>query len=706
MLFLVWVLIKDVTEFFFDSMSFPPPVNHTEEVIEEYDPRTGKILTRYLKGKLLGKGGFAKCYEFTDLASGRTYACKLIEKKSLAKPKTQQKLRSEVKIHSSLRHPYIVKFEHFFEDTENVYLLLEICTQQTMMELLKRKRRLDECEVTYLMKQTFEGVKYMHDRSIIHRDLKLGNLFLSDKMEVKIGDFGLAAQLEFDGERKLTVCGTPNYIAPEILDGGKHGHSFEVDIWSLGVILYTLLVGKPPFETADIKMTYHKIRHSSYTFPDDVGVSYNAKRLIQRILQSNPECRPSLADIIADPFFTHRDIPYACPSTLWPTGMPAGAKDHSTAPSRPKSSPMKSAAARPRDPLKAITNVPEPHQASKSPTSGRHQPSPPHVRPRTVEDLPKAALDPASQPKYTSNGSGRHPAAACSTPRDAISAGVSKAVGGMADIQDARLVPEPCGPPAPVELPVHDVVQHKQNVLDEEDKQNLTQMHQNLSMCIQHAPQPVSREIPTIAFKPSVWVTEYSDFTAKYGLAYRLSYGHIGAAFNDGTKMVWDSLADRVEYLARNREKADVRSGKPQEERTVCKTEDFPESLKKKITLITYFRSYFAKYRGKNVTYPIVQANPATNHYQGSGEEPCLVYVKQWMRHSHALVFRLSNRCFQVSFFDGADILLSSEAKLVTYTDPKGQSKTFALEAGKIQHSDFAERLEYTQKILFQIMHK
>jgi len=88
-------------------------------------------------------------------------------------------------------------------------------------------------------------------------------------MEIKLGDFGLATRLEFDEEKKRTICGTPNYIAPEILDD-KIGHSYPVDIWSLGVIIYTLLIGKPPFETADVKTTYKKIRANTYSFPDSV----------------------------------------------------------------------------------------------------------------------------------------------------------------------------------------------------------------------------------------------------------------------------------------------------------------------------------------------------------------------------------------------------------------------------------------------------
>jgi polo-like kinase 1 len=91
-------------------------------------------------------------------------------------------------------------------------------------------------------------------------------------MQVKLGDFGLATKLDFEGERKRTVCGTPNYIAPEIIDNTNtsSGHSYEVDIWSFGVIVYTLLVGRPPFETADVKTTYKKIRSVEYQFPDTV----------------------------------------------------------------------------------------------------------------------------------------------------------------------------------------------------------------------------------------------------------------------------------------------------------------------------------------------------------------------------------------------------------------------------------------------------
>ena len=102
-----------------------------------------------------------------------------------------------------------------------------------------------------------------------------------------MGDFGLATKLAFEGERKRTICGTPNYIAPEILSG-KHGHSYEVDVWSIGVIIYTLLIGKPPFETKDVKTTYKRIRMNAYSFPEHVTISAEARKLIKSILVTDP----------------------------------------------------------------------------------------------------------------------------------------------------------------------------------------------------------------------------------------------------------------------------------------------------------------------------------------------------------------------------------------------------------------------------------
>lgn len=147
---------------------------------------------QYQRGKLLGKvkknsfyrfnlhskkGGFAKCYEFTNLHTGQIYAAKVIDKSTLVKSKTRQKLSSEIKIHSSMNHKHIVKFEKYFEDSKNVYILLEICRCRTLMELLRKRKRITENEAKYFIRQILSALEYMHGKMVIHRDLKV--FFLS-----------------------------------------------------------------------------------------------------------------------------------------------------------------------------------------------------------------------------------------------------------------------------------------------------------------------------------------------------------------------------------------------------------------------------------------------------------------------------------------------------------------------------------------------
>jgi len=299
-----------------DQPSKQEPDPGTAVVEEKIIKVTGDVQTRkYFKGRLLGKGGFAKCYEFTCSENKKIFAAKVVAKSGLVKSRAKQKLISEIKIHKSLHHPQIVAFEHYFEDTENVYILLEMCQNQTLNELLKRRKRLTEIEVQCYIVQLIKALKYLHSHRVIHRDLKLGNLFLTEKMELKVGDFGLATKLDFEGERKRTVCGTPNYIAPEILDG-KTGHSYEVDIWSLGVIIYTLIIGKPPFETRDVKTTYKRIKMNAYTFPESAIISEAAKNLISQILVLDPGKRPTLDQILTHDFFNQgTSIPKLLPTS-------------------------------------------------------------------------------------------------------------------------------------------------------------------------------------------------------------------------------------------------------------------------------------------------------------------------------------------------------------------------------------------------------
>jgi serine/threonine protein kinase len=127
-------------------------------------------------------------------------------------------LASEIEIHKSVKSEFVVKYEKHFEDINNVYILLELCTNQTMNELIKRRKRISEIEARYYLRQIALAMRDFQEQLIIHRDLKLGNLLLTESLEIRISDFGLAAKLNHRGERRKTMCGTPNYIAPEILE--------------------------------------------------------------------------------------------------------------------------------------------------------------------------------------------------------------------------------------------------------------------------------------------------------------------------------------------------------------------------------------------------------------------------------------------------------------------------------------------------------
>lgn len=270
------------------------------------DPSTKK---KYERGRFLGKGGFAKCYELKDVVTGEIMAGKIVPKSLLLKSHQKEKMAQEIRLHTAVSNMYLVKLFSYFEDNHFVYIILELCRKRSLMELHKRRKAITEPEARYFMNHILRGVLYLHDNKIIHRDLKLGNVFLNDNMECKIGDFGLATKVDYDGERKKTLCGTPNYIAPEVL--GKKGHSYEVDVWSLGCILYTLLVGKPPFETQTLKETYTRIRKNEYHVPSRVGPL--AKNLIQKLLQHDPEKRPCVADILGDDFMTMGYLPHRLP---------------------------------------------------------------------------------------------------------------------------------------------------------------------------------------------------------------------------------------------------------------------------------------------------------------------------------------------------------------------------------------------------------
>merc|ERR1719427_1688274 len=253
-------------------------------------------------------------------------AGKIVPKSLFTKSHQKNTLSQEIRLHKALAHKHLVKLFTYFEDANFVYILLELCSKRSLQEMLMRRKAITEPETRYFLRQILLGCLYLHEKKIIHRDLKPGNVLLNDYMEVKIGDFGVATKKDDDGELNRTaggatnkvdddwrlnktLCGTPDYIAPEVL--GKKGHSYEVDVWALGCILYTQLVGKPPFETQTLKDTYTRIKKNEYHIPSRVGPL--ARNLIQKTLQHDPTKRPSVAEMLRDDFMTMGYLPPRLP---------------------------------------------------------------------------------------------------------------------------------------------------------------------------------------------------------------------------------------------------------------------------------------------------------------------------------------------------------------------------------------------------------
>nr|XP_031293944.1 inactive serine/threonine-protein kinase PLK5 isoform X2 [Camelus dromedarius] len=194
-------------------------------------------------------------------------------------------------------------------------MVLEYCSRQSLAHVLEARQTLTEPEVRYYLRGLVSGLRYLHRRRIVHRDLKLSNFFLNKNMEVKIGDLGLATRVGPGGRCHRVLCGTPNFLAPEVVS--RNGHSCQSDIWALGCLMFTELTGVPPFVAAPLSEMYQNIREGRY--PEPAHLSPSARRLIARLLAPDPAERPSLDHLLQDDFFTQgftldRLPPHCCHS--------------------------------------------------------------------------------------------------------------------------------------------------------------------------------------------------------------------------------------------------------------------------------------------------------------------------------------------------------------------------------------------------------
>eukprot|EP01084_Bolivina_argentea_P000126 232_1 len=247
-------------------------------------------------GKSLGRGKFGNVYLVREKKSRFVCALKVLFKSQLQKANVIHQLRREIEIQSHLRHENILRLYGYFYDEHRVYLILEYAEHGELYKILQEKGRLSEPEVAKYIYHLSLALKYCHDKNVIHRDIKPENLLIGHKGHIKIADFGWS--VHSPDIRRTTLCGTLDYLPPEMVEG--RGHDHNVDIWSLGVLTYEFLIGKPPFESKNTGQTYRAISKVYVRYPN--YVSDLAKDFIGGLLQKSPCQRMLLENVAKHPW--------------------------------------------------------------------------------------------------------------------------------------------------------------------------------------------------------------------------------------------------------------------------------------------------------------------------------------------------------------------------------------------------------------------
>jgi len=248
----------------------------------------------YRIGRLLGMGAFGKVNLGMHKLTGKLVAVKSIKKEYLNNERSKKKVMQEYSNLKHLRHPNVIRLHENFETDKRILIVTELCSGGDLLNYVKIRKRLPEPMAKFVFKQLIKGLQHCHNRGVVHRDIKLDNILLNSSGELKICDFGVSRMVR-RGERIVEYCGTPAYIAPEILRG-KGYEGFGVDIWSAGVALYAILYGTAPFKSNNIKGLQSLIKKGKYSLKEDI--SYDARDMLRRLLERHPSKRITIDEIL------------------------------------------------------------------------------------------------------------------------------------------------------------------------------------------------------------------------------------------------------------------------------------------------------------------------------------------------------------------------------------------------------------------------
>nr|XP_048316236.1 inactive serine/threonine-protein kinase PLK5 isoform X2 [Myodes glareolus] len=585
------------------------------------DPGSGRV---YRRGKLIGKGAFSRCYKLTDMSTSAVFALKVVPRGGAGRLRLRGKVEREIALHSRLRHRNIVAFHAHFADRDHVYMVLEYCSRQSLAHVLKARRTLTEPEVRYYLLGLVSGLRYLHQHRIVHRDLKPSNFFLNKNMEVKIGDLGLAARVGPTGHCHRVLCGTPNFQAPEVVS--RNGHSCKSDIWALGCVMYTVLMGTPPFAAAPLSEMYRRIREGHYLEP--AHLSPSARSLIARLLAPDPAERPSLDHLLQDDFFTQgftpeRLPPHSCHS---PPGFafppPLGRLFR-------KVGQLLLTQCRPPCPF-----------TSKEPSGPAEE--------GTEPDHVESSNEFQSQLSLTLTF-GDHGTLLTSVSLHLLSA-------CSMTVQQDRA-------PVCAESPVLLTLGTLQTSLADPKGSLALQVEaatRKMHLCLDAG--PVAAQEPPGEQRPVLWAPKWVDYSLKYGFGYQLSDGGSGVLFRDGSHMALRPQGGHVSYQP------------DQGTLWTFTLRDVPSPLRAKLAVLRLFACYMQRRLREEGTVSMAVA-PASPDFS----------LLNFIADSQALVMLFSNGTVQVSLRTSqTQLVLSGEGEdfLLTLWAPgrPGKGSSYSLD--------------------------